>query len=64
MKARECSQHYLLNFQTHKGRLLHSQWSDLVEILTHQSFYVCSCMNEEEPIKNEGARASTAILQL
>ena len=31
------------NFLMFKGSLLHSQWSDLVEIRTCPRFYACTC---------------------
>ena len=34
-------------FQTLKGRLPRSQWSDLVEIRTHPSFYALPCFVQE-----------------
>ena len=57
-----------LIFQMLKGRQLHSQWSDLVEIFTLIQAFVhalVSCKNEEVPIKNKGtSRVVTAFLPL
>ena len=51
-------------FQTLKGSLLRSQRWNSAEIRTHPSFNSCPhyLKNEEDPIKNEGARVLTSLL--
>ena len=41
LKSLECSQHYILIFQTLNGRLLQSLRFGLVGIQTHPGFYAC-----------------------
>ena len=44
-----------IDFQTLKGSLLRSPWTNLGEIHTHPSFYrfLVTCKNEEDPFENE-----------
>ena len=69
MKALELSQHIsqyksMGIFQTLKDSLLHSSMSDLAEFWTHPRFLsvLVACKNEEDAIKNEGARVVTTLI--
>ena len=35
-----------IDFSDAQGQVTLSQWSDLVEILTHPSFYACPCLKK------------------
>ena len=68
LKELEWSQHFshykLMGiFQTLKGRLLISPSSDPAEFRTHPNIMglLVACKNEEDPIKNEGARVVTTL---
>ena len=52
-----------IDFQMLKGSKLRSQWWNPAEIRTHLRLNSCppSCMNEEDLIKNEGARVLTRL---
>ena len=63
MKALKCSQQFshcksMGFFQTLSGSQIRSSRSDLAEFRLIQDFMVVlvTCKNEEDPIKNEGAR--------
>ena len=46
-----------------KGSQCRSSWFDLAEFQYNPRFYVfpVTCKNEEDPIKNEGARVVTTL---
>ena len=66
IEALECSQHYTSIFQTRKGRLLRSRGGIWLKFELIQAFMhvLDTCKNEEDPIKNEGARVFTRFLPL
>ena len=66
MKALEWSQHYTLNFKMLNGQLIPVSfriWSKL-ELIQAFMIVLVICKNEDNPIKNEGARVSTTFLPL
>ena len=55
------------DFSNTQGQLTpHCQRSDLVEIRTHPRYYssLVTCKNEEDPMKNRGARVATTFFPL
>ena len=66
MKALEWSQHFshcksIEIFSDPQGSLLRCQESDLIEIKRAFMVVLVTCKNEEDPIKNEGARVLTSL---
>ena len=66
MNALECSQDfshykYMGIFPDAQGQLTSHPWSDLAEFQSCPRCYSCpgTCKNEEDLIKNEGARVDT-----
>ena len=66
MKAPECRQHYILIFQTLKGKLLvvSAQIWLKFELIKACMHVLVSCKNGEVPIKSEGTRVVTTFLPL
>ena len=68
MKALEWTQHYIAIFQTRKGKADNSGVGvgilpkfELIQAFMH---VLVTCKNEDDRIKNEGARVSTRFLPL
>ena len=51
------------DFLDAQGQLIQQSESDLVEIRAHSSFmyFIFTCKNKDDPIKNEGTRIIAAI---